>query len=217
MATKAVEKKQSALLDLPHTPALDIGSEDMQLPRVKIGQFMSAAVQEQLVKPGSIYSTTGEDDPSPISLWDPKTKGEGVLFHVLDLRKGRSAMVDGQFERYAYNDPDAPAEAWVTYDYAVCLPEVDPEVPHKMLFTRTQTPCAKAINTVLAKNQARGPAYATAFRLTTVERENAKGKYFVPRATIVETTSLGLEAAAALAMAISSIPEQQATGDEPSI
>ncbi len=206
-----------AVQNLPQTPALDIESSDMQLPRVRIGQFMSAAVQEQLVKPGAVYTSTGEDDPAPVVLWDPKSKGApGLLFHVLDLTKGRSCMVDGSFERYGYDDPDAPPEAWVTYDYLVCLPEADQEVPYKMLFTRTQTACAKAINTVLKKNEARGPAYTTAFRLTTVERENAKGKFFVPRATVVEADQLEAVTPMALAMTAVRSPARS-TGDEPAI
>ncbi len=210
-------KEVAAPPALPYTPALDINSSDMQLPRVKIGQFMSSAVQEQLVKPGSIYSSTGEDDPAPEVLWDPKSKGApGVLFHVLGLTKGRSCMVDGRFERYAIDAPDAPADSWVTYDYVVCLPEFDPEVPYKMLFTRTQTACAKSINTVLKKNESRGPSYATAFRLTTAERENAKGKFFVPRATVVEATQLESVTPMALAMA-GATPQESKVADEPAI
>lgn len=223
MPSTEVAKATSAVPALVSTPALEIDSGDVALPRIKVGQFMSSHVQEQLVKPGSIYAATGSDDPDPITLWDPKAKGEnlGVLFHVLSLRKGRS-WVDKQnnneLHRWGFNDPDAHPDSWVTYDYGVCVPEVDTDVPYKLMFTRTGASAAKGINTVLKKNEARGPAYLQAFRMTTVERENAKGKFYVPRVTIVEATQAGIEAASNLASMMSGTrAESQATGDEPEI
>lgn len=210
---------------VPATPAvpalaynnsvLDLGAEDIALPRIKIGQFMTAAVQEGLVKAGDIFSSTGEGDAEVLA-----TQGDRVRFHVLTVTRGRSITVDGQLLTYGINDPDAPSDAWITYNYVVCLPSVDTDVPFKWLMTRTAAPTAKQINTVLARNSARGPVYALAFDIFTVQKENAKGKYYVPRVAQVEAEAADVDAAAKLAaMVAGSVPEQSASAGavEPAI
>ncbi len=209
----------------PALPALydaqtEIGTEDIRLPRVKIGQFMSAAVQEQLIAPGVIFSSLGADDGDPVALWDPKAKGEnpGLLFHVLDMRKGLSLSDGGELQTWRFGDPDAPTEAWTTYDFAVCLPEADPDLPYKLLFTRSGRAAAEKINLVLKKGAARGPAHGNAFRLTSSPRENDKGKFFVPRVQIVEAQAAYIKTSEELAVLIASTPaEPVATGVEPGI
>lgn len=219
MASKAVARAETPNLpDLVRTPALDIGHEDVALPKIKLAQFMTEQVKEQLVKPGCIFSATSKDDSDPIVLWD-KSKGEGVLFHVLHLRKGKSVSEGGELQLYDYNDPDAPPEAWVTYNYSVALPEFDTDVPYSLLLTRTGAPAAKQLNTILKRNEVKGPAHLLAFRLTAVERENAKGKFYVPRITQVEPTAEGVAVANNLATVMSgSALEATATGgSEPAI
>jgi hypothetical protein len=180
-----------------HSP-LDIGAEDIALPRLKIGQFMSGVVQDGDVKAGAIFSSTGEDDAEVLYNHGDK---QGVLIHVLAMTRGKSVSEGGELFTYAYNDPEAPAEAWVTYNYVVCLPEVDTELPFKWLLTRTGAPAAKQINTVLRRNAAL-PPYGLAFRVETKQKENQKGKFFVPRVTPVDASAPHVEAAAKLASMI---------------
>lgn len=197
-------------------PALDITAEDVALPRIYLGQFMSQAVKDGLAKAGSIYAATGPDDPDPNVLSDGK---EPVRLHILGLTKGKSySEPGGELELYDYNDPNAPAEAWTTYNYSVALPTVDPEMPHKWLLTKTGRNTAKQINTVLKKNEARGPAWTNAFDLTAVKRENNKGEFFVARVSVVEPDPEHVKVAEALGIMISgNSADYGSTGEEPAI
>jgi hypothetical protein len=219
MASQAIERRAPQVPALIRTPALTITAEDVALPRLYIGQFMSKAVQEQLVKMGDVYSATGADDPDPQILWKlGDKKAPGVLFHVLGLRKGKSISDGGELQLFDYDDPNAPADAWVTYNYTIACPEQDTDVPYKLLLTKTGRPAALQINTVFARNAVAGPAWINAFRLTTAERENAKGKFAVPRVHSVEATKDHIKVAEGLAVMMSSVAvEHTATGEQPAI
>lgn len=200
-------------------PVLDISAEDVTLPRLAVGQFMSNVVQEGLVTAGSLYLHVGQDDGDPNVLFDPKNdKGDGVLIHVIGLRKGKSLVVDGQLLRFDYNDPDAPSEAWVTFDYFVALPEVDDTVPGKFLLTRASAPAAKQINLVLLKGaQAGKAAHELAFRVSSVARENAKGKYFVVRVKPVEADAAHVALAQGMVDMVAGSAVEKSAGDAPAI
>lgn len=182
----AVEKAdQPSVPALVQTPSVELTAEDVALPTIKLGQFMSDHVQEGRVPAGSIFSATGADDPDPVVLWE-QGSDDLLKFYVLALRKGKSISEGGELVLFSYDDPNAPAEAWVTYNYFVTLPQVDEEMPYKLLLTRTGKPAAQQINTVIAKNLASAPAHTLAFTLDCTQRENKKGKYFVPRVKQVE-------------------------------
>lgn len=215
-STDVAQQAKAQVPDLVRAPVLDITAEDIALPRIYIGQFMSEHVKQQLVKPGSIFTASGADDPDPQVL--STLEGEGVIVHVLGMRKGKSFSDGGELQLYDYNDPSAPDDAWITYNYTVCLPEVDEEVPYKWLLTRTGRPAAKQINTVLAKQSDKGPCWVNAFRFTTAQRENAKGEYFVARCAPIEADKQHIEIAESLGILVSgSTAEVQATGDQPAI
>lgn len=223
MATEIV-KAEGSVPDLVPTPSVtsEITAEDVSLPRIYLGQFMSEAVKAQLVKPGSLFAAIGPDDQDPNVLWEFEDKPDKApVFYVLALRKGKSYSEDGGgLELYDLDDPNAPEGAWVTYTYTVALPDVDPDVPFKLLLTKTGKPAAKQINTVLVKNAARGPAYTTAFRLTTAKRRNEKknADYFVPRISVVEAKKDHIAIAEELShMITSAAADFQATGEEPAI
>lgn len=205
----AVAKRESAVPDMVRTPALTITAEDIALPRIYLGQFMSQAVQEGLVKAGQIFSATGADDPDPTILWSSDGKGEfkdGVPFYVLNLKKGKSwtAGPGEELQLFDYDDPAAPADAWVTYGYVVAIPALDADVPFKLLLTRTGKPAALQINTVLMKAAVSGPSWNTKFILTTAARENNKGKFFVPRVAVGEAAAAEVEIAEKIGLDLSS-------------
>lgn len=222
----------SNLPALAPTPALDaIGSDDIALPKLYKGEYQSQLVQDDVVPKGSIFVASGPDDPDPQVVWEMPAKGkeaaEGVLVHVLDLKKGKSISVDGDLQTFAFDDPAAPDDAWATYQYVVVLPEVDEEIPVKLLLTKTSAPTAKRINFLLKKNESRGPAYATAFRLTTVPREkSANGqtyKWFVWQARQVEADpkhvaiAETVSAMVAQRPTVASIERTAGPGNEPGI
>ena len=213
-----VEKVAGGVPDLVRTPALEITAEDVQLPRLYVGQFMSQAVQDGAVKAGDVYVADGADDPSPEVLFNSGSNEPGALVHILNLRKGKSAQVDGDLMLFDFDDPSAPEDAWVTYNYVVALPEYDTEVPAKWLLTRTGRPTAQRINTVIKRNEATAPAFAHAFRVKTVERKNEKGRFYVPAITVAEARSEDVEVAGKLAVSISGrAPEALPQGEQPAI
>jgi len=221
MASQALAQRDEASVpDLVRTPALTITAEDVSVPRLYLGQFMSAAVQEQLVKPGSIYAALSGDDPDPQVLYElgDKKKDAGVLFYVLGLRKGKSVSEDGELKLFDYDDPSAPPDAWVTYNYTCLIPDVDTEVPCKLLLTRSSRQTALKINTVLKRTSIAGPAWINGFKLTAAERENKKGKFFVWQVAQVEATKEHVALSAALAPLLTTAPSTFAsTGEEPAI
>lgn len=221
-SSKAVaERPASQVPALRPTPSVanEIGADDIALPRIYVGQFMSAAVQEQLVKMGDIYTATGADDPDPQVHWTIGSEEPGLLFYVLVLTKKKSfSEQGGELQLWDYDDPSADPRAWVTYNYVVYCPTIDDAVPCKLLLTRTGRPAALQINTVLKKNSITGPMYLNAFRLTSSARENAKGKYAIARVAGVKADAKQVKAAERLAIQMSAaVTEHGATGEEPAI
>lgn len=158
-------------------PPLEIESSDVSLPTIKVGQHMSNAVQEGLVAFGDIFSSVSKEDADPAILCPFTETESGLKFHVLGMTRGKSASIDGELQTYAYDDPEAPRDAWVTYKYVVAIPDHDTVLPYKLLLTKTGAPAAKQINLLLMKNS--GQAWDLAFTLHAAKRENAKGKYCV--------------------------------------
>ena len=220
MSGKAVATAKSAVPALATTPALEIGAEDIALPRLYIGQYMSDAVKDRNIDVGAgdIFVASGKDDPDPQVLWVAGSDKPGPVVHVLSLRRGKSISEGGELVLFDYNDPDAPPEAWVTYNYMIAIPSFDEEIPVKWLLTRTGKPAAQQMNTVLKKNEGRGPSWVNAFEVTTDQRENKKGEYFVPRVRKVEADDAAVKVAESLAAVVASQPiESYSNGDEPAI
>lgn len=190
MTSKAVDAPVSSIPDLRPTPALQLTAEDIALPRLHVCQFSSKAFQAKLVDAGEIYSSVGQDDQ------DPETLAQPLRVHVIGMRKGKSFAEDGELQRFDFDDPDAPAGAWVTYDYSMVLPDYDATTPYKFLLTKSATPAARQMNAVLIR--ASRPLYEIAFEITTDARENPKGKFWVPRVKVVEATQEASEIAGQL-------------------
>lgn len=189
---------------LAPTPANELSGEDIALPSIKLGQFSSDYVKHDQVPKGSIFSSTGQDDPDPVVLWE-QGDDEKLRFYVLALKKGKSVSADGELVLFDYNDPDAPPEAWVTYQYVIAIPSKDDTMPYKFLLTRSGKPAAQAINTIIAKN-ANTPAYKLAFELDCKERSNKKGDFFVARVSHVEATEAEVEVAEQLSHLVNADP-----------
>lgn len=223
MATKAVAKQESSVPALVYHAPLEIEQEDIALPKLKIAQFSTWQVKKQLVVPGSLFTCTAKEDPDPVLLSEAKQiKGDWhapdpIRIHVLGMTKGKSLSVDGELVLFGFDDPDAPADAWVTYNYVVTLPEFDDEPVAKFLLTKSGKPSAQSMNKVLSKAGSR-PFYEIAFEVTTDERHNDKGDYFVPRVKHVDADPDHIKITEDLAQRVSASSfEAQATGDEPAI
>lgn len=224
--SKAVEKAAPQVPDLVQpSNALEIDQNDVALPRIKLGQPNASIVQDGVVPTHCIYAVTGSDDPEPVVLHELGGDDEGVLVHVLAMRKGWSLSEDGELQTWAFDDPNRSPDAWVTYNYVLALPEHDPDVPYKMLFTRTGAPAAKQINTVLQRNAGRGPSFMTAFRIKTDKREKQQGsqtyRWTVPRVRSVDADQDGVDVSVSLfrqiAATLDAVVANTPAGDEPAI
>lgn len=207
-ASKEVAVKPPTVPDLVQpSSALEIDQNDIVLPRLKLGQPNASIVQDGNVPAHSVYAVVGQDDPDPTVLHELGDE-EGVLVHVLAMRKGWSLSEEGELQTWAFDDPNRHPDAWVTYHYVLALPEHDPDVPYKMLFTKTGAPAAKQVNTVLSRRAASGPSFMTAFRITTAKREKQLGnstvRWTVPRVRSVDATQDGVDVSATLYQQIAS-------------
>lgn len=221
-STSVARREAPAVPALAPTPATTISAEDIAVPRIYIGNYMSEAVKHQLVKFGDVFLALGSDDPEPQTLWSLDSKEPGVLFHVLHLRKAKSwsASPGAPLELYDFDDPSAPADAWVTYNYTLFLPEVDPDMPARLLLTKSGKTTAQKINTVLMRQAASGPSYGTAFRLTSVKRKNDKGEFAVAQVAVAQADPKHVQQAGELFALISAGLDQRGsttTGEEPEI
>lgn len=213
----------SSVPALAPTPATTISAEDIAVPRLYIGNYMSEAVKTQLVKFGDVFLALGSDDTEPNVLWSLDSKEPGVLFHVLHLRKAKSwsASPGAPLDLYDFDDPNAPAEAWTTYNYTLLLPEVDPDMPARLLLTKSGKSTAQKINTVLMRSSAAGPAWSTAFRLSSQKRRNEKGEYAIAQVVVAQADPAHVKRAGELFEQIAPGLDQRSTatvtGEEPAI
>lgn len=221
MATEVVKQEAPQVPALRHSATSEIEQGDLAFPKMKLGQYTSDHVKQQLVKPGSIFTCLNADDADPVVLWTPTKKGEnaGVIVHVLDMFKGKSLSEGGELQMwYGKELVNAPPEAWTTYNYVIAIPEFDAEVPARWLLTRSGKNTAQQINMVLKKEEGRTPAWGIAFEVTTAERSNAKGEWFVPQVRRVDAKpdNVGI-AENMIAMVAASNFDDSATDEGPAI
>jgi hypothetical protein len=228
MATKAVAPRETGneIAPLYDRNTFDIGTEDIQLPKLYICQALTKSVQDERAKAGDVIVAAGPEDPDAEVVYSVKNGGEGVLFRVLRLDRGKSISLDasgnpapnGRLTSWSYNDPAAHPDAWTTYTYTLILPEIDPDMPHKFLLTRSNRQTAKRMNLLLAKAVQHGNLYDVAFRLTTEMKENDNGRWYVA-VVRTATSDAGITEAEALADMVNVTPSAPvaAPADAPAI
>jgi hypothetical protein len=232
-STEVTKPAPAGVPALTPTPSLDVDKNDVALPKLKLGHPQNAAVVDGLVPAYSIFSTLGADDAEPQVLHE-LDKGEGVLIHVLGLRKRKSIVLDsngqptkerdGELYIWDFHDPEAHPLAKTNYTFDLCLPEVDPDVPYTLFLKATATPAARNIITVLLKNQERGPSYANAFRLATKKGSKDEFRWVVPIVRQVEADDANVQASSVLSELVNANPPADlpsnptpSAGDEPAI
>lgn len=186
MPSKAIDTTTTTDLAVV-APVLDITADDIVLPRIYIGQAQSNAVDAKTASVGDIYSSSSQDgtDAEVLLAESEMDKSDGVLMHVLSMRKGKSYIDpdSNELQSFAFDDPEAPFEADTTYNYMVCLPDFDQQLPYKLLLKRAGAPTARIINTILSKSIGDSPCWAVPLLLKTIKRTNPKGSgtYYVAR------------------------------------
>jgi hypothetical protein len=181
MSTEVTQATPAPLPDLvrPQAAANRLSLEDITLPRLYRGESQANAVKLGDAPLGCIYVAQGADDPNPIVVADPAKKGEPVgppiRAHFLGVKKGLSLRENNELRTWQFGDPSAPADARITYDFTLALPEVDPDVPVKVLMASTSTGTARRINFDLLKldDPSRWPELA--FDLALKRREKTEG------------------------------------------
>ena len=217
-----VAVREAAVPDLAPTPATQITADDIAIPRLYVGNQMSTAVADGNVKFGDLFLATDSEDPEPQVLWSLGSDDPGVLAYVLHLWKGKSwqASPGAPIERFEFDDPRAPEDAYTTYNYTLFLPEVDEELPAKMLLKKGSKGTATRINTLLVRNAGVGPAWATAWRITTAKRQRDNNTWAIHVATPAEAQREHVQAAGLLFEQIAPTLRRGLSttqGDEPAI
>lgn len=188
----AVAETASAVPARRYDSSREITREDVALPRIKKGEFMSDHVKEGRVAYGAIFAELGNDDPAPVTLAEagnPSTKP--VTMYVLDgPRKAWSlsdkALTGGELKTWAFDDPERPEEAWVTYQYAVAIPDHDQDLPYTILFTRTSAPAAKQLNLLLMKASQSGDPAETPIALTAKKVSKGSNDYTILQVALAD-------------------------------
>lgn len=198
-STEVAEREAPAVPALAPTPATTLTAEDIVVPRLYVGNQMSKAVKRKLASFGDIYIAQGADDPDAQVLWEFGSSQPGVLIHVLGVLKRKSYTPGGSapLQMWDFEDPTAHPDAWTTYNYTLFLPEVDPDMPAKLLLTKSGRGTAQRINTVLARNNPQ-PLYASAFRLTSAERTKDDNEWTIFQASQVTADAKHVSQAAEL-------------------
>jgi hypothetical protein len=191
----------SAVPALAYDAASSVSAEDIAIPTIYMGQRAQSLVEAGFAKPGDIYSAQSQDDSDAQVLWEYGSKDEGVLIIPLHLRKSWSFSPGAgmQLEIWPFeargrdypdgpplDDPDPKKRAWLTYNYTLLVPEVDPQMPYRTRFYRSGVPAAQKINF----EQAKDPGHLHAFRWVTTERSRqGVGKWYIPQLVNAEATA----------------------------
>jgi len=202
-----------------YDPASSIDAEDIEFPRLFIAQGSHGFVQEELVRRGSLVLATSGSDPDPNILTLPGDK-DGVKLHVLTLRKTKSLTdAEGNLQRFDFNDPDVPPEAWTVYHYLVALPGIEDDIPVKWILTKSGKPAAQKMNTVLARSAGTQPVFKSQFTLRTSERNDQARSYrwHVPVIVPSEPSDGDLVVAERLFTMAQGVNHQRVVENEPAI
>lgn len=180
----------------------EIDAEDLLLPMLKIGQGLSAEVSNGDARAGQfINSLTGEAKDGPVELvvvsyrkgrfFSPENSSEAYLAFGAVAPDNWPAEYAGQHfadlpdaeEQYSARANSGDIE-WgsgppirTTFNY-IGFEVSDPTLPVRISLQRTARKAAQKLNTLIAASPA---PWAFVYEVTTVARDNAKGKFYVPQ------------------------------------
>lgn len=198
---------------MPYRSAAEtIGAEDLAIPRMMVGQPTSGAVQDGLVASGAIYVGSDANDPEPVIVHKPGAK-TGVLVHPIALRKQWACTDEaGDFRLADYLAAEVPEDAQLAYTFVLLVPEYDPELPVSLMLKSTGTQTAKKICLAIKRAEP-APPWSVAFRLTTVPRQNDRGRWHVPQAISAEADPKHVGQAGVLAAMLGIASDTRVSGE----
>ena len=116
--------------------------------------------------------------------------------HPIALRKQWAYNDEnGDFRLVDYLAAGVPEDAQLAYTFVLLVPEYDPELPVSLMLKSTGTQTAKKICLAIKRAEP-APPWSVAFRLTTVARQNDRGRWHVPQAISAEADPKHVEQAA---------------------
>lgn len=182
----------SAVAARPQAAGNDtLDANDVRLPRLKLAQMISKAVENGVVNYGDIFVSHGQDDMEPVVLAEGPKKGDlsspPVIFYVLGVQKGYSysdpngrlgRTLDGSYPNLSLVKGQDPKNVRRTYDYLLVVPEY-PDLPVKFIMHGAWGgQAAKSLNTRLVLAQQKGiPQHEVPFKLQVQKTENDRGAF----------------------------------------
>lgn len=189
----------------------EVSLDDIVLPKLYLQQPLSDLVGQGVTKPGDLVVANSADDAGAEIVAD--ANGKSVTAYIL-TRKKAAATSDGQsMEFQSHKDPNDP-NSWDVFFYDIAIPEFDDTLPICWMLWRTAGRKAyEQINTLMARQQARGDSDPLAINVTVKQTQNRTGnKYYYCALTAASPDPDGLEIA--LAMRQRAIALNQARGYE---
>lgn len=193
-----------AVSTAPALPAMyeSVESSDRQLPSIYLLQGLSQAVQNEIGKPGQVIVGLGADDPSPeFLIEDPKS--DSFTAYILDRRRSYSRYQQGgQMEWLTKEEYDEARraqdrEVWVNWHYTVSIPEVDPNVPMRLMLSKTAgLKASKNLNFIVDKALAMGHMPVAKFSVTEATSRNTGAKYHMLMVTATDADQESADIAA---------------------
>ena len=200
MTTEETHTSSELVPTAAMTPAYygePIGARDLFLPKLFTAHSSSRVVQEDLVPFGALYVAMDANDPEPRVLYRPGAKN-GVVIHALGKRDVWTYRdEDDRFRVVNVRDAVLPPtlDAVRGYDLAVLVPAYDLDLPCSWLLKSSAMSTGKRILTQVMR-AAPAPSWDLAFSITTVQRQNAQGRWYVPQAVSVKAKPEHVHAAA---------------------
>ena len=213
MATRKADQAAPAAPAAPHH-SIEIGAEDVALPRMRICQDLSDHVKARRFEVGDIVVGIESDDAEAVKVGDAKT---GVRFHVLAMTSHLEGKDEtDNFTRWEHGDPEAPIKARTAYEFTLCVPEYDEMLPVKFTFGGSAARVAKGINSALVRHQAAGPPWDISFVMTTAMKQRDRYTWAAPVVTAALPEPKLAAIAASMGESLTAAPQQQIEAGEDS-
>jgi hypothetical protein len=200
---QSVAERAAAAVAMPK-----ISAGDLALPQLMVAQSTTRAVQDGLVKPGALFVTIDRDDPEPKTLFTPGAKKlpVGIVLNITRWTHWNFTRDDGTT---AYGEVpeghEVPEEAVdytrVQYNLVLLVPAYSDRLPVLLKLRSTSTAIARRIMTE-ARIVEPAPPWSFGFKLSTLQRQNDKGRWFVPQAVPTKISDEEITKAATIALAV---------------
>lgn len=159
--------------------------QDLTTSSIYLIQDMSVMARERIAFPGSVVRALGSDDVDPTFLINSEEDPKGTFDAYII---GRDRFVcrseqgsDIEWLPKHYQRQDHERDVWVGYFYYLAQPDIDPNLPARIMLWRTAgRPVFQKLNYYLATAQANGETSPIRVQFSVVQRTGQKSgqKYY---------------------------------------